>query len=169
MSRVGIKASVVMMVGLMLVGGSLPAAQADTVRRQDATGDAPAVIDIRTADYTHSDRRVSVVAVIPDLGDRGRAALSITRFTIFEAGYVVRIKKRAGSPPRVRLLFFDHFGLEPRECAAVSGRWGEDRIRLSVARACLDGHARNRVFVQFGIVRGDDVDRARAVRRLERG
>ena len=139
MCRVRVKALVAVVLGLALAGGFVPAAQAESVHRRDAVGDAPAVIDIRAAEYTHSERRVRVVARIPDLGDRGEAALSISRFTIFEAGYVVTIKKRAGTPARVRLMFFDHFGLEPRECSAVAGRWGTDRIRTATTRAAVSG------------------------------
>jgi hypothetical protein len=153
----------------LLCASLVSPAVAETVHRQDARDDASSAIDIRSVDYTHGPRRVRVVADIPDLGDRGTASLSISRFTIFEAGYVLQIKKRAGSRPRIQLFFFNHFDLEPRNCSQVSGRWGEDRIKLIVARKCLKGHVRNRLFVQFGIQRGQSVDRAPAVRRIQRG
>ena len=151
--------------------GSLiaPPAGAATERRQDARNDAPDAIDISEATYTHGLRQVRVVATIPDLGRRGSAALSISRFTIFEAGYVVEIKKRRGHPARTELYFFNHFDLEPRRCSDAAGRWGADEIRLRVPRRCLDGHRREQLFVQFGIQRGQSVDRAPAVRRLQRG
>lgn len=154
---------------LALVGLVPSSAHAETVRRQDANGDAPARIDIRSVKYSHGPRRVRVVASIPDLRANGTASLSISRFSIFEAGYVLQIRKRPGSPPRTRLRFLNHFDLEPRTCAGISGRWVDDRITLSVARTCLEGHATNRIFVQFGIQRGDAIDRAPAVRRLSRG
>ncbi|UMG91331.1 hypothetical protein [Nocardioides sp. TF02-7] len=117
----------------------------------------------------HARTHVRVLADVPDLGRRGSAALSISRFSIFEAGHVLRIMKRPGQSPRVRLFYFNHFDLEPRRCRAVSGAWDEDQVRLRVARRCLGDDARERVFVQFGIQRGQSVDRAPAVRRLPRG
>lgn len=152
--------------GLTLVGSP---ADAETKVRQDETGDAPAKIDVTRVRYSYGDDRVKAVARIPDLGRRGEAALSISRFEVFEAGYVVRIRKRLGKPARVSLLYFDHFDLHPRECDGLSGAWRDSSIRLSVATSCLRGHARPRIFTQFGIQRGDDVDRAPAVRRLARG
>ena len=157
----------VALLAAMLASAVVPAS-AETVRRDDPRGDAPARIDVSRATYTHSQHRVRVVARIPSLGRAGTAVLSISRFEIFEAGYVVEIKKRAGEPPRTRLFFFNHFDLEPRRCAAVSGTWGDHRVSLSVARSCLTGHARERVFVQFGIQHGSHVDRAPAVKRLRR-
>jgi len=151
----------------MLAAGTTAAA-AETVGRDDRRHDAPARIDVTHATYTHSQNRVRVVARVPRLGRTGTAALSISRFEIFEAGYVVQIKKRAGEPPRARLFFFNHFDLEPRRCANVSGTWGDHKVTLSVARSCLTDHAGERVFAQFGIQDGDQVDRAPAVRRLDR-
>ena len=151
----------------MVVGGPA-AASAETVRRDDARNDAPARIDVSRATYTHSQNRVRVVARIPNLGRTGTAALSISKFEIFEAGYVVEIKKRAGEPPSTKLFFFNHFDLEPRRCTAVSGAWKRHQVSLSVARSCLTGHKRQQVFAQFGIQRGSHVDRAPAVKRLHR-
>lgn len=151
-----------------IVTGALPPASAETVHRDDSRRDAPARIDVSRATYTHSQERVRVVARIPNLGRAGTAALSISRFEIFEAGYVVEIKKRAGEPPRTRLLFFNHFDLEPRRCDAVTGIWERRRVSLTVDRTCLAGHARERVFAQFGIQSGAHVDRAPAVKRLHR-
>lgn len=151
----------------MLASGTV-SASAETVRRDDPVRDAPAHIDVTRAVYTHSQSRVRVVARIPELGRSGTAALSISRFDIFEAGYVLQIKKRVGERPRTRLYFFNHFDLVPRRCADVTGVWRTHQVRLSVARSCLSDHARERVFAQFGIQRGDQVDRAPAVRRLHR-
>ena len=107
---------------------------------------------------------------MPDLGRAGRAELSISGFEIFEAGYVVRLVKRAGQPPRTRLFFFDHFDLNRSPCDDVRGSWRQStgKVRLSVATECLDGHARRRAFTQVGLVRGERVDLAPAVRRLAR-
>ncbi len=154
-------------VGVLVLAGSAPAG-AETVSRSDARGDAPARIDVTRATYTHSDDHVSVVARIPRLGRQGTAALSISRFEIFEAGYVVEVVKRAGQPARAKLLYYNHFDLLPRSCDDVTGSWGHHRVTLSVARSCLTGHARDRVFTQFGIQSGSDVDRAPAVKRLRR-
>ncbi len=164
-------ASALGMVIAVLLGSVIaaPAAIAETERRQDARNEAPSAIDISEVTYTHGLRQVRVVATIPDLGRRGSAALSISRFTIFEAGYVVEIKKRRGHPARTKLYYFNHFDLEPRRCSDVEGQWGADHVRLKVARHCLDGHRREQVFAQFGIQRGEAIDRAPAVRRLQRG
>lgn len=160
-------------IGLLsvLLGTLLPApsAHADSERRRDARNDAPDVIDIWSATYTHSERRVSVEAVIPELGREGSASLSVTQYTTFEAGYVVQISKRADQRARVGLYYFNHFDLEPRRCSEVSGTWGKGRIRLAVPLRCLRDDAGQHVFVQFGIQRGESIDRAAAVRQLERG
>lgn len=155
----------------VLIGNLLlaPSAHAETERRLDARNDAPDVIDVWAARYTHGLRQVRVVATIPDLGRRGSAALSITRFTVFEAGYVVQIKKRPGRPARTKLYYFNHFDLEPRRCSDVAGTWGAEKIRLRVARRCLHDDAQEQVFAQFGIQRGQSIDRAPAIRRLQRG
>ncbi|MFC7496772.1 MULTISPECIES: hypothetical protein [unclassified Nocardioides] len=151
----------------LMVGAAAPAS-AETVVRDDPTGDAPERIDVTRARYTHTDDQIRVVARVPELGDAGTAALSISRFGIFEAGYVVQIRKRPDEQPRARLLFFNHFDFEPRRCADVSGTWGQRRVTLVVDRSCLTGHARRHVFAQFGIQHGQQVDRASAVRRLAR-
>ncbi|MBA2952774.1 hypothetical protein GON03_22375 [Nocardioides sp. MAH-18] len=155
-------------VAAALVATAAPSS-ADTVRRKDPLGDAPASIDIASATYTHADQHLRVVARIPDLGSRGTAALSLSKFGIFEAGYVVQIRKRPGQPPRTRLLFFDHFDLRPRACDDLTGTWRRQTVTLAVARSCLTGHAQRRMFAQFGIQRGVEVDRAPAVTRLRRG
>lgn len=144
-------------------------AHAETTVRQDRRDDAPARIDVARARYSYGPDRVTVLARIPNLGRRGDASFSFTRFEVFEAGYVVRIVKRAGQAPRVGVYYFDHFGLSRRPCARVSGRWAQDSIRLVAPTPCLQGHARERAFVQFGIRAGRSVDRAPAVRRLSRG
>jgi hypothetical protein len=157
-----------LVLSVFLALGSSPA-YSQTVHRQDAKDDAPATIDVRGVDYSHAKRRVRVEARIPDLGNRGSAALSISKFTIFEAGYVLEIVKRAGKQPKLKFGFFNHFEVEPRECSTMSGRWSGDTVFLSVARKCLVGHVRERLFVQFGIQRGQSVDLAPPVRRLRRG
>lgn len=155
---------------LILVGVSLaaPPAYAETKVKPDPAGDAPSGIDITRARYTHGDGRVKVFARVPALRRSGEATLSISRFGIFEAGYVVMIKKKLGEPGEVALYYFDHFGLEKRDCDGVSGTWGETSIRMSVPRSCLEGHAPRRVFAQVGISLGEQVDLAPAARRLAR-
>ena len=143
-------------------------AYAETKVKPDQAGDAPAAIDVTRARYTHGDGRVRVVARIPGLGGSGEAGLSISRFDIFEAGYVVRLDKRPGLPATVGLYYFNHFELEKRDCDGVTGKWGKSAVRLSVARSCLDGHRTRRVFAQFGIAQGERDDFAPAARRLAR-
>ena len=109
---------------LFLSVGPAPA-HAEDVRRADAHGDAPTSIDITSVRYTHSKTRVSVVGTIPQLGQAGEASPSISRFSIFEAGYVVLVKKRPGEAPRVRLAYFNHFDLEPRRCSSRFWQVGE--------------------------------------------
>ena len=157
-------------ISLVVLLGSFAAlpAYAETKIKPDPAGDARASIDITRAKYTHADRHVKVLARIPALRRTGEAALSISRFEIFEAGYVVLLEKRPGQPAEVGLYYFNHVNLEPRECDDVSGRWGRSSIRLSVARRCLDGHATPRVFAQFGLSQGERVDFAPAAPRLAR-
>ena len=158
------------LVGLATLGlvASGTTASAETVRRTDPRGDAPAGIDLTRVSYTHETQRLKVVAVLPRLGDAGVATLSLSRFEVFEAGYVVEIRKRAGHEPRTRLLFFDHFDTEPRACDDVAGTWGDRRVTLSVARSCLTGQARPRMLAEFTIQRGAEADHAPAVTRLRR-
>lgn len=158
-------------VTVMVVAGAClaaPRAHAETKVKPDPSGDGPAAIDITRARYTHGDGRVKVFARVPALGRAGEATLSISRFEIFEAGYVVRLDKRPGEPAEVGLYYFNHFDLEKRDCDDVSGTWGETSIRLSVARSCLEGHAPRRVFAQVGIAKGEQVDFAPAATRLAR-
>ncbi len=152
--------------GLMAVGA--PTAQAETVTEKDDVGDAPAKIDITRVKYAHGDGRVSATAHIPQLGKAGKAALSISRHDMLEAGYVVRIVKKRGEPAKVRLLFFDHFDSHKRACEGVTGTWGASAIRLSVPTQCLEGHATKKVFAQFAIQKGQKIDRAPEVRKLTR-
>jgi hypothetical protein len=144
-------------------------ALAETKTRVDPADDAPAGIDITLARYSYENGRVSVMARVPHLARRGRADLSISRFEIFDAGYVLRLVKRAGKPPRTRLYFFDHFDLHRRPCDDVRGSWRSGTVRLSVDADCLEDHARRRIFTQVGLIRRQTVDVAPAVRRLERG
>lgn len=154
---------------VLAVAMGLPSggAVAETKTRTDTVGDAPSGIDVATARYSHTSRRVAVRATIPDLQPHGTASLSVTRFEVFEAGYVVEIVKRRSRAPRTRLLFFDHFDTTKRRCAGVSGHWGRASIRLSVPLRCLRGHQEPEVFVQFASSDGRRVDRAPAVRRLD--
>ena len=116
---------------LLIVGyaGSVPA-HAETRVKSDRLADAPDVIDISGVSYTHGNERVRVTAQIPHLGSAGEAALSISKFEIFEAGYVVRIVKQHGKPAKVGLFFFNHFDLEKRVCNDVSGSWDAERYSL---------------------------------------
>ena len=147
---------------------STGAAHAAVAIRDDATGDAPAAIDIKQAQYSYGDGRVRVVSAVPDLGRYGRAELAISRFEVFEAGYVVRIVKKVGEAPTVRLLYYDHFSLKRRACEGVGGRWRDRSIALRVPVSCLRDHATPRIFVQLSTQRGDRIDRAPAVKRLAR-
>ena len=84
---------------LLIVGyaGSVPA-HAETRVKSDRLADVPDVIDISGVRYTHGNERIRVTAQIPHLGSAGEAALSISKFEIFEAGYVVSIVKQHGKP-----------------------------------------------------------------------
>lgn len=161
------KIAAALVAGLVALS-SQPASGATRIT-YDRVGDAPPRIDVVRARYSYGDGHVRVLARIPDLGRSGNAALSISRFDIFEAGYVVRVVKRLGQPPRIGLYYFNHFDLEPRRCPDVTGQWNRQQsIRLSVSTACLEGHARRNVFVQFGIAKRQHVDRAPALRNLAR-
>lgn len=153
------------LLGIPLLGS--PAQAAIEVKR-DRADDAPARIDIHSVAYEYGSGRVKVTASAPDLGRAGRADLSITRFEIFEAGYVLRIAKRRGNAARVRLYYFDHFDLNRRGCGGTTGRWNDTSIRMTVPTACLTGHASRRIRVQFGTQHRRAIDRAPAVRRLVR-
>ncbi|HXH79757.1 hypothetical protein [Nocardioides sp.] len=133
----------------------------------DETGDAPRGIDIDSARYSHANEEVAVVARVPDLQRMGSASLSISRFEIFEAGYIVRIIKTRGRPAQTALLYFDHFDATERACDGVRGRWGRSRIRLVVPTECLRGHRTSSLFAQFGISHAERVDHAPAVVRLQ--
>ena len=160
--------AIVMAVVLIATLGT-SAAHAETRVRTDRVGDAPSTLDVTRVRYAHADHQVRVRARIPDLGAAGVATLAITRFDVFEAGYVVRMVKRLGKPARVRVLYFDHFDLSRHECDGAAGRWNDRSVRLAVPRSCLEGHAKRRIFLEFGIHRGRAVDRTPAVRRLPRG
>lgn len=153
---------------VLLAGGVAAPASAQTVTREDPAGDAPARIDITRVRYAHLDDRVRVAARIPDLGAAGTADLLISRFEIFEAGYVARIRKVTGKQAKVSLLYYDHFDLRKRACRGLTGSWEADKIRLKVPRSCLKGHRTTYVFTQFVIARGEPFDEAPAVKRLKR-
>ena len=143
-------------------------AQAEVRFRPDRTGDAPAAIDLVRARYAYGHGRVAVTARVPELGRAGSTTLSISRFEIFEAGYVLRMRKKVGHEPHVRLYYFDHFGLNQRRCDDMAGSWGDGVVHLDVATTCLRHHARPHVFAQVATSQGDDIDRAPAVKRLAR-
>lgn len=155
----------------LLVGGLALPADAQTVVRPDPRGDAPDRVDVTRAAYAHGQHRVRVIARTPALGTAGTADLLVSRYEIFEAGYVVRIRQRRDEPVRLVLLHFDHFDLKRVACDGLSGAWGPRRIRLSVPRSCLTGHATNRVFAQLFVAfgSGEQFDEVRAVKRLRRG
>lgn len=155
----------------LLVGAVAAPASAQTVVRDDPRGDAPARIDVTKVRYAHLSDRVRVAARIPGLGRSGTADFLVSRFEIFEAGYVVRIRQPKVGPAKVSLLYFDHFDLKKRTCKGVSGSWGSGVVRLKVPRSCLKGHATKRVFAQFFIAfgaGGERFDEAPAVKRLRR-
>jgi hypothetical protein len=149
----------------------LPAtAHADTALRRDARGDAPSAIDITRVQYRHARQTVSVRVRIPDLQRRGRVLLRTTRFNIFEAGYIAELRIRRNGSLSKRLLYFDHFDVHPRRCA-VGGSWNARAgvVRVSVPRACLDGHRRQRLYVDAISALRQRSDNAPAVKRLARG
>lgn len=155
----------------LLVGGVAAPASAQSVDRSDTVGDAPARIDITKVRYTHLSDRVRVAAKIPELGPSGTADFLVSRYEIFEAGYVVRIRQHRGKPAKVSLLYYDHFSLKKRSCKGISGSWGPEVVRLKVPRSCLKGHATEHVFAQFVIsfgAEGEQFDEAPAVTRLRR-
>ncbi|QCW52118.1 hypothetical protein FE634_19920 [Nocardioides dongxiaopingii] len=156
---------------VLLTATVVPTASGATARLKDDQGDAPAAYDVTAVRYVHSASRVVAVARVPGLGDRGRAQLSVTHFTTFEAGWVGQISKRPGAAARVRLFFFDHVDLNPRPCSGLEGSWGEGRIRISIPKDCMEGDVQdaNRLFSQFAAGRGNDFDLAPAVRRLREG
>ncbi|WP_370614319.1 hypothetical protein [Mumia sp. Pv 4-285] len=146
-------------------------ASAEERSRTDRAGDAPARIDLTHVSYRHTEARVSARIRVPDLGRRGRASLAVSRFGIFEAGYVAVVRKKPGRPATTRLLFFDHFDTTPRQCDGLRGSWkrATGTVSISVPRACLDGHRTRKVYVAARTMRGSSFDDARPVRRLARG
>lgn len=146
-------------------------AGADTRARTDARRDAPASIDISRATYRHTGSRVSTTIRVPHLGKRGRASLAISRYGIFEAGYVAVVRKMPGQRAKARLFFFDHVQNRPRACTGLRGTWKRSTgtITVSVPRTCLPGHRTRRLYVAARTMRGDAFDDAPAVTRLRRG
>ena len=144
---------------------SAPAHAATKVK--DDPDDAPARIDITKVRYTYGDGTVRVSGTVPELGDFGRGYLTISRYEVFEAGYVLRIIKKAGEEPRVRLLYFDHFDLEPSACSRTAGSWGDQRIRMRVSTDCLDGHARPRTYLRLTTAKGEELDEGPVARLRE--
>lgn len=155
-----------------LVGGLSAPAVADTAVRKDPAGDAPARIDVTKVRYSHLSDRVRVSAKIPKLGKSGTADFLVSKFEIFEAGYVVRIRQPKGKRAQVSLLYFDHFSLKKQKCKGVSGSWGKNVVRLKVPRSCLKkrGHATKELTTQFFISfgSGEQFDEAPAVLSLRR-
>jgi hypothetical protein len=149
----------------------LPAsASAETVVRRDARNDAPAGIDITRVAYAYSARRVAATVRVPELARTGRMGLSISRFEVFEAGYVAIVRRSSDGTVSARLLYFDHFDATPRPCD-VDGTWSRDAgvITVSVPVGCLDGHRRQRIYTAARTLRRDLIDDAPVVRRLSRG
>ncbi|KAA1420111.1 hypothetical protein FE697_019745 [Mumia zhuanghuii] len=148
-----------------------PPAAADERVREDRRDDAPASIDIARVTYRHTETRVAARIRVPELGRKGRASLAISRFGVFEAGYVAVVRKRPGDRTTTRLLFFDHFDAHPRSCDGLRGSWrrATGTIRISVPRTCLEGHRTRKVYVAARTIRGSSLDDARPVRRLARG
>lgn len=160
-----IAACFTLITALVLAGSGV--ALADTAIKKDPRGDAPAKIDVTKATYTYDSQTVSVDARIPALGNRGDAALSISQFAIFEAGYIGRIQREPGSAPKVGLFYFDHFTTKKQKCDGITATWRKGHITIDVPVTCLvNGFPSAQVFVQFGIVSGNGLDRAPAIRRL---
>jgi hypothetical protein len=113
---------------------------------------------------------VSARVRIPDLGQSGRVLLRTIKFGIFEAGYIAVLRKRPDGSLSKWLFYFDHFDTEPRRCN-VGGRWRARAgvVRVTVPRACLDGHRRPRLYVDAIAAIGQRSDNAPAVPRLARG
>lgn len=145
-------------------------AGAATATRSDSRNDAPARIDIARVQYRHGVHRVSTKVRIPELGRTGRVSLAISRFEIFEAGYVAIVRRRGDGSLSRRLMYFDHFDTTPRRCD-VSGSWSLalGLVTVSLPRNCLEGHRTNRLYVAARSIRGERFDDAPAVRRLRRG
>ena len=97
-------------------------AVADSAARPDSRNDAPARIDISRVQYQHRVHRVSTRVRIPDLGRTGRVALAISRFDVFEAGYVAIVRRRSDGSVSRRLGYFDHFETTPRRCDVGGSR-----------------------------------------------
>lgn len=149
----------------------LPAsAAADTATRRDPRGDAPAGIDIVRSHYRHAVRSVSARVYLPALSDTGSVSLAISRFDVFEAGYVAVVRRRADGTVSRRLLYFDHFDYLPRRCD-VGGRWNRDTgvVTVKVPRRCLDDHRRPRLYLGARAYKRNRVDVAPPVLRLRRG
>ena len=149
----------------------LPAtAVADSAARRDSRNDAPARIDVTRVLYQHRVHRVSTRVRIPELGRTGRVALAISRFDIFEAGYVASVRRRSDGSVSRRLGYFDHFETTPRRCD-VGGSWNRARgvVTVTVPRDCLKGHRTPRLYVAARSLHGNSFDDAPAVRRLGRG
>lgn len=156
---------------LAVVVTLLPAsASAETVVRLDARNDSPAGVDITRVRYAYSVERVAAKVRVPELAPTGRMGLSISRFEVFEAGYVAVVRRRADGTVSARLLYFDHFDTTPRRCD-VDGAWSRatGTIRVSVPVSCLDGHRTQRIYTAARTLRGNHADDAPVVRRLSRG
>lgn len=162
-------AAVGSLLGLAVAG--LPSTvNADSVGRVDARNDAPAGIDITRVEYRHHAHRVSARVRVPDLARTGRVSLAISKFDVFEAGYVAVVRRRSDGTVSRRLTYFNHFDTTPRSCR-VRGTWdrSDGVVTVSVPRRCLDGHRRERIYTAARALRGGVFDDAPSVRRLQRG
>ena len=148
----------------------LPAsASAETVVRRDARNDAPAGIDITRVAYAYSARRVAATVRVPELARTGRMGLSISRFEVFEAGYIAVVRRTSDGTVSARLLYYDHFDTTPRPCD-VEGSWSRaaGAITVGVPVSCLRRHRTEQIYTSARTLRGERIDDAPAVRRLSR-
>lgn len=144
-------------------------ASAETAVKRDQRNDAPAGIDITRVAYAYSDQRVAATVRVPELGATGRMGLSISRFEVFEAGYIAVVRRTADGTVSARLLYFDHFDTTPRPCD-VDGTWSRAAgvITVSVPVSCLRRHRTEQIYTSARTLRGERFDDAPAVPRLSR-
>lgn len=166
----GTRPAIVTLVLAVLLAVLPATASADTTIRRDPRNDAPAGIDITRVRYSYTDNRVSTRVRVPELADSGRIGLSISRYSIFEAGYVAVVRRRSDGTTSRRLLYYNHFDTTPRRCD-VDGSWNSSTgiVRVSVPRSCLENHRTPRIYVAARVLRGQRFDDAPPARRLPRG